>query len=69
MSDLGIIVDNNLDFKLHINNICVKAKQRALLLLRYFYIRDKYILFRALQRMSDLLLSSVVLFGHRINAR
>ena len=25
VSDLGITIDNNLDFKLHINNICVKA--------------------------------------------
>ena len=47
MSDLGITVDNNLDFKLHFNNICVKAKERALLILRCFYTRDKYILFRA----------------------
>ena len=46
MSDLGITVDNNLDFKLHVNNICVKAKQRASLILRCFYTRDKYILFR-----------------------
>ena len=47
MFDLGIIVDNNLDFKLHVNNICVKAKQRASLILRCFYTRNKYILFRA----------------------
>ena len=45
MSDLGITVDNNLDFKLYVNNICVKAKQRASLILRCFYTRDKYILF------------------------
>ena len=44
---LGITVDNNLDFKLHVNNICVKAKQRASLILRCFYTRDKYIHFRA----------------------
>ena len=34
MSDLVITVDNNLDFKLLVNNICVKAKQRASLILR-----------------------------------
>ena len=68
MSDLGISVDNNLDFKLHVNNICVKAKQRASINLRCFYTCAKYILSDLLQRMSDLLLSIVVLFGHRINA-
>ena len=47
MSDLRITVDNNLDFKLHVNNICVKAKQRASLILKCFYTRDKCILFRA----------------------
>ena len=71
MSDLGIMVDNNLEFKLHVSNTCVKAKQKASLILRCFYTHDKYILFIAFTTyvMSDLLMSSVVLFGHRINAR
>ena len=69
MSDLGITVDNNLDFKLHINNICVKAKQRASLIPRCFYTRDNILFSELLQRISDLLLSIVVLFGHRINTR
>ena len=47
MFDLAITVDNNMDFKLHVNNICVKAKQRTSLILTCFYTRDKYILFRA----------------------
>ena len=47
MSDLGITVDNDLDFKLHVNNICVKTKKRASLIRRCFYTRDKYILFKA----------------------
>ena len=41
MSHLGITVDSNLDFKKHINGICVKAKQGALLILRCLYTRDK----------------------------
>ena len=69
MTDLGITVGKNLTFKLHVNNICVKAKQRASLILRCFYTRDDYFFSDLLQRMSDLLLSIVVLFGHRINAR
>ena len=36
MSDLGITVDNNLNSKLHVHNICVKEKQRASLILRCF---------------------------------
>ena len=27
MSDVGITVNNNLDFKLNVNNICVKASK------------------------------------------
>ena len=47
VSDFGITVDNNLDFKLNVNNICVKTKQSTSLILRCFYTRDKNILFRA----------------------
>ena len=47
MSDLGITIDNNFDFKLHVNKICVQAKQRASLIPRCFYTRDKYFLFKA----------------------
>ena len=59
MSDLGTTVDNNLDFKLHVNNIYVKASIHAI---NIFFSE-------LLKRMSDLLLSIVVLFGRRINGR
>ena len=47
MFDLEITVDYNLDFKLYVNTICFKAKQRPSLILWCFYTCDKYILIRA----------------------
>ena len=40
-TDLDVVMDNQLTFKLHINGIIVRAKQRAALILRCFYIRDQ----------------------------
>ena len=33
-TDLGVVMDNQLAFELHINGIVVRAKQRAALILR-----------------------------------
>ena len=45
--DLGVVIDNQLTFKLHINEICLKAKQRSALILRSLYTRNKLILIKA----------------------
>jgi len=47
MVDLGLTVDSNLRYKLHINNIVSKAHQRACLIMRCFKSRDPILLFRA----------------------
>ena len=46
-TDLGVVMDNQLTFKLHINGIVVRAKQRAALILRCFYTRDPKLLIKA----------------------
>ena len=45
--DLCVIMDNQLTFKLHINGIIVSAKQRAALIVRFFYTRDPKRLIKA----------------------
>ena len=45
--DLGVTVDSNLRYKLHINNIVTKAHQRACLIMRCFKSRDPTLLFKA----------------------
>ena len=40
-------MDNQLTFKLHINGIVVRVKQRAALILRCFYTRDPQLLVKA----------------------
>jgi hypothetical protein len=45
--DLGVTVDSNLRYKLHINNIVIKAHQRACLIMRCFKSRDPTLLFKA----------------------
>lgn len=47
MRDLGVTIDCDLRFKLHISNIVAKAHQRACLILRCFKSRNADILFRA----------------------
>ena len=46
-TDLGVVMDNQLAFKLHINCIIVRAKQRPELILRCFYTRDPILLIKA----------------------
>ena len=69
MSDFRITIDNNLNSKLYINNICDKAKQKALWILKCFTHVINILFSEHLQHMSDLLSSIVVLVGHRINRR
>jgi len=45
--DLGVTIDSNLRYKLHINNIVTKAHQRACLIMRCFKSRDPTLLFKA----------------------
>ena len=47
MTDLGILIDDQLSFSPHIDTVCTKAKQRAALILNCFYSRNKYLLIRA----------------------
>ena len=47
MTDLGILIDDQLFFSSHINTVCTKAKHRAALILNCFYSRNKYLLIRA----------------------
>ena len=44
---LGVVMANQLAFKLHINGIVVRAKQRAALILRCFYTREAKLLIKA----------------------
>ena len=46
-TDLDVVMDNQLTFKLHINGIAVRAKQRAALILWCFYTRDPKLLIKA----------------------
>ena len=46
-TDLGVVMDNQLTFKLHINGIVVRAKQRVALILRYFYTRDPKLIIKS----------------------
>ena len=46
-TDLGIVMDNQLIFKLHTNGIIVRAKQRSKLILWCFYTRDPQLLIKA----------------------
>ena len=46
-TDLGVVMDNQLTFKLHINGIVVRAKQRAALILQCCYTRDPKLLIKA----------------------
>ena len=45
--DLGVTIDSQLKFDVHINNIVTKANQRSSLILRCFRSRDPVLLFRA----------------------
>ena len=47
MTNLGILIDDQLYFSPHIDTVCTKAKQRAALILNSFYLRNKYLLIRA----------------------
>jgi hypothetical protein len=47
MKDLGVIIDNHLDFKLHINNIVALAFMRSNLIHKCFISRDVHTLLRA----------------------
>ena len=46
-TDFGVVMDNQLTFKLHINGITVRAKQHTALILRCFYTRDPTLLIKA----------------------
>ena len=56
MTDLGILIDDQLSSSPHIDNVCTKAKQRAALILNCFYSRKKYLLIRAFIAYVRLLL-------------
>jgi len=47
VKDLGIIVDHELKFKRHIQDITTRAHQRASLILRCFKTKDPFLLFKA----------------------
>ena len=47
MTDLGILIDDQLSFSPHIDTVCTKARNRAALILNCFYSRNKYLLIRA----------------------
>ena len=47
VSDLGIVIDNNLKFSCHVNKIVSKAHRRANLILRCFVSRDSLSLTKA----------------------
>ena len=46
-TDLGVVMDNQLTFKLHINSIVVRSKQRTASILRCFYTREPKLLIKA----------------------
>ena len=43
MTDLGILIDDQLSFSPQIDTVCTKAKERAALILNCFYSRNKYL--------------------------
>ena len=45
--DLGVKIDQNLNFESHISDICSKARQRSALILKCFQSRDKKLLINA----------------------
>ena len=47
MFELGVCVDSSLSFCVHINNIVVRVKQRANLLLKCFLSKDSSVLTKA----------------------
>ena len=47
MTDLRILIDDQLSFSPHIDTVCTKAKQRAALILNCFYSSNKYLLIKA----------------------
>ena len=47
MKDLGVMIDQYLNFNLHINNMCSSSNQRAALLFKTFQSRDPITLFKA----------------------
>ena len=47
VTDLVILIYNQLSFSPHIDTVCTKTKQRAALILNCFYSRNKYLLIRA----------------------
>ena len=47
VTDLRILIDDQLSFSPHINTVGKKAKQRAALILNCFYSRNKDLLIRA----------------------
>ena len=47
MTDLGILIDDQLSFSPHIDTVCTKEKQRAVLILNCFYSPNTCLLIRA----------------------
>ena len=47
VKDLGIIVDHELKFKRHVQDITTRAHQRASLILRCFKSKDPFLLLKA----------------------
>ena len=47
MTNLGIVIDDQLSCSPHIDTVCIKAKQRAALILNCFYSRNKCLLMKA----------------------
>ena len=47
MKDLGVLVNNHFDFKLHINNIVASAFMRSNLIHKCFISKDVHTLLRA----------------------
>ena len=66
MTDLCILIDYQLSFSPHIDTVCIKAKQRAALILNCFYSRHQYLLIRVLLLTLGHYLKIAVRFGcHR----
>ena len=64
VQDLGITVDHELKFNLHINNIVQRANQRSAQILRCFLSRSPTTLVKALKFTSDQFWSMPLLPGH-----
>ena len=47
MTDIGILIDDQLSCSPHIDTVCTKEKQRAAFILNCFYSRNKCLLIRA----------------------